>query len=294
MTQPFLKWVGGKSKLLKHITPFIPGEAINYHEPFVGGGSVLFHILDLVSKNKLKLSGKIYAYDLNDKLINVYTQVKNAPEELYKIISSYTEEYNSINSDVVNRKPTCLSEAKTSRESYYYFIRSKYNSLHGNTPEHAALFLFLNKTCFRGIYREGPNGFNVPFGNYKSKLRVVSKEDILDASKTLKDVTFIHSGFEKTFEFIKQGDFVYLDPPYAPETKTSFVGYTTSGFDIDKCADLFKSIKQLKDVKFIMSNSNTDTGRDAFTEFNTTEITARRAINSKNPASVTTELIVYN
>jgi DNA adenine methylase len=296
MTKPILKWAGGKSKLLKDILPLAPTEIVNYHEPFLGGGSVLLGILNLISENKLKVSGKIYAYDLNDKLINVYNQIKNAPEELYEVINFYETEYNSITSDVVNRKPVSSLEAKTSKESYYYWIRSKYNSTEFNTVQHAGLFLFLNKTCFRGLYREGPNGFNVPFGNYKSKLCIVSKKDLKFISSLIKDVNFIHLGFSESLKSIKPGDFVYLDPPYVPENKTSFVGYTSDGFNLKECETLFESIKKLKDSRFLMSNSDTELVRNSFTldEYKIKEITARRAINSKKPGSTTTELLIGN
>tara|TARA_B110001450_G_scaffold137330_1_gene128929 strand:- start:1017 stop:1901 length:885 start_codon:yes stop_codon:yes gene_type:complete len=294
MTKPVLKWVGGKTKLLKDILPLVPREIVNYHEPFLGGGSVLFGILNLISENKLKISGKIYAYDLNDKLINVYNQIKNAPEELYDVINFYETEYNSITSNLVNRKPGSLLEAKTSKESYYYWIRSKYNSTKFNTVEHGGLFLFLNKTCFRGLYREGPNGFNVPFGNYKSKLCIVSKKDLIFISSLIKDVNFIHLGFSESLKSINPGDFVYLDPPYVPENKTSFVGYTSDGFNLKECETLFELIKKLKDARFLMSNSDTGLVRNSFTDYNINEITARRAINAKKPGSTTTELLVYN
>lgn len=294
MTKPVLKWVGGKAKLLKDILPLVPREIVNYHEPFLGGGSVLFGILNLISENKLVLTGNVYAYDLNDKLINVYNQIKYNHEELYKFILFYESEYNSIKSNEINRKPNNLTEAKTSRESYYYWIRSIYNKTIPNTLEHAALFLFLNKTCFRGMYREGPNGFNVPFGNYKSDLCIISEKDLKSVSTLIKDVKFINVNFEESLTFIKPGDFVYLDPPYAPENKTSFVGYTSDGFNLKNCETLFESVKKLNDIRFLMSNSNTDLVRNSFIEYNIKEITARRAINAKNPESTTTELLVYN
>lgn len=294
MTKPFIKWAGGKTNLLKDILPLVPAEIVNYHELFLGGGGVLFGILSSIAENKIKVSGKLYAYDLNDKLINVYNQIKYNHDELYNLITFYTNEYNSISSNEVNRKPLNETQAKTSKESYYYWIRSKYNSIICNTTENAALFLFLNKTCFRGLYREGPNGFNVPFGHYKSKLCIISKKDLINVSNVIKDVEFICSSFTDSIKTLKEGDFVYLDPPYVPENKTSFVGYTSDGFDLKLHEILFNLIIDLDGIKFLMSNSNTELVKSSFINYNIKEITARRAINSKKPNSTTSELLIFN
>jgi len=294
MTRPFLKWVGGKSKLLKDILPLVQREFNNYHEIFLGGGSVLLGIVSLISEGKINMKGKIYAYDINDKLINVYKQVQSNHEELYKHIEYYTSEYNSIKSQHVNRRPTTIEEAITSKESYYYWIRSKYNKTDNTKVDEAALFLFLNKTCFRGIYREGPNGFNVPFGNYKSALNIISEKELLYMSKLIKNVVFRDISFIESIKNVKTGDFVYLDPPYAPENSKSFVGYVSEGFNMESHKRLFNEIKKLEDVKFIMSNSKVDLVIDNFKEFNCIDVIARRAINCKNPEATTTEVIIYN
>ena len=294
MTKPFLKWAGGKSKLLKDILPLVPKEFDNYHEIFLGGGSVLFGILSLISEGKINMKGKIYAYDINSKLINVYEQIQSNNEKLYEYIEHYTSEYNSINSQIVNRQPTTLEEAKTSRESYYYWIRSKYNKSNNEKADEAALFLFINKTCFRGLYREGPNGFNVPFGHYKSALNIISKKELLYMSELIKNVVFRNISFTESIKNIKYGDFVYLDPPYAPENSKSFVGYVSEGFNLETHKTLFNEVKKLIDVKFIMSNSKVDLVIDNFKEFNCIDVIARRAINCKNPESTTTEVIIYN
>ena len=165
--KPFLKWVGGKSQIIESIITKLPNQFNNYHELFLGGGSVLFAILSLQKQNKIVIQNKIYAYDINSVLINVYKHIQQNKDELYKYISHYIQEYDSINNSIVNRKPSCIEEAKTSKESYYYWIRNKYNNIDKNTIECSALFMFINKTCFRGMYREGPNGYNVPYGNYK-------------------------------------------------------------------------------------------------------------------------------
>jgi DNA adenine methylase len=203
----------------------------NYHELFLGGGSVLLAVLSLQKQNKIKIKNKIYAYDINSVLINVYKHIQNNKDELYKLISSYIKEYDSIEGSLINRKPTSIEEAKTSKESYYYWIRNKYNNIDKNTIECSALFMFINKTCFRGMYREGPNGYNVPYGHYKKTPSIISKTDLDYISDLIKDVEFIHSDFKNSIKNIKDGDFVYLDPPYAPINENSFVGYVADGFN---------------------------------------------------------------
>ena len=175
--KPILKWVGGKSKLLKHIIPLIPKEINNYHEPFVGGGSVLFAILSLQKENKLKINGHIYAYDANEKLIILYNHIKENYEELHNYIVNHINIYESIDGDTINRKPNTIEEAKTSKESYYYWMRKKFNNIEKSTTESSALFIILNKLCFRGVYRIGPNGFNVPFGHYKKTPKMPQKKN---------------------------------------------------------------------------------------------------------------------
>jgi DNA adenine methylase len=261
MEKPLLKWVGGKTQILDSLLEIIPMEIENYHEPFVGGGSVLFAIL-----STRKINGKVYAYDLNKQLIKFYKDVQENPEELYREILK-------------------LEEFKTSEEDYYR-LRKEYNV----TPT-SALFLFLNKTCFRGLYRIGPNGFNVPFGNYKNPT-LVSKVHLFRISELIQNVEFIHQDFEKTFENIdKEKDFVYIDPPYVPENKKSFTKYTKIDFDETKHEKLFHLTKELK--KFILSNSNVDFVKEKFKDYTIQEILCRRAINSKNPESKTLEVLIY-
>ena len=150
------------------------------------------------------------------------------------------------------------------------------------------MFVFLNKTCFRGMFREGPNGFNVPFGHYKSPA-IYDKEHINKVSNLIQKVQFIHADFTKSFDNINDGDFVYLDPPYVPENKKSFVGYNKGGFN--KHDELFTLTKNIK-ADFIMSNSNTKLVNQSFEKYNIVEINCRRAINSKKPQSKTKEVII--
>jgi len=292
--KPFLKWVGGKTQIIQDIISKMPNKMLNYHELFLGGGSVLFAVLSLQKQNKIQILNKIYAYDINFDLINVYKHVQNNKEELYAALTEYITEYNNINEKNLNREPISMDEAKSSKESYYYWLRKKYNTIEKNTIECSALFIFINKTCFRGLYREGPNGFNVPYGHYKKTPTILSVTDLNEISELIKNVEFIHCSFTDSIKNVREDDFVYLDPPYAPETSKSFVGYVADGFDLETHENLFNAIKQLKNVKFIMSNAKVDFVTDSFKNYHCSEIKARRAINSKKPDSTTTEVIIYN
>jgi DNA adenine methylase len=307
--KPFLKWVGGKTQILKEVISKFPSEIENYHELFLGGGSVLLAILSLQKLNKIKVKNKIYAYDINIALINVYKNIQKNKDELFKFIDLHIKEYDNIKGTVINRNPVTKEDAKTSKESYYYWIRKKYNEMDKNTIECSALFMFLNKTCFRGIYREGPNGFNVPFGHYKKTPTIITKLEIDTISDLIKDVEFKAENFSKSIKYVKAGDFVYLDPPYAPESNKSFVGYVADGFTIEMHKELFTQIKRLNEVnqlqevkkkdksekiRFVMSNSNVELVRDTFKYYELSVVKARRAINSKNPESITTEVIIHN
>ena len=294
--KPFLKWVGGKTQIIDEIIDILPDEIENYHEPFLGGGSVLLAVLTLQKEKKIIIRGGVYVYDINYKLINVYKHIQTNKSCLFEYVSKYIQEYDSLNGVIINRKPTTLEEAKTSKESYYYWIRNKFNSDDISPIECSALFMFLNKTCFRGMYREGPNGYNVPYGHYKKTPTIITKRQLDCISDLIKDVHFIHSDFTNSIRQIKSGDYVYFDPPYAPENIQSFVGYTADGFNLEKHMHLFDEIIKLdeKSVKFIMSNAKVDLVLKHFNDFIRKDIIARRSINSKNPGSVTTEVLIRN
>lgn len=294
LQKPFLKWVGGKTQIIDSIISKLPNEINNYHELFLGGGSVLFAILSLQKHNKILIKDKIYAYDININLINMYKNIQNKKDELYNILKSYYDEYDSIRGNIINRKPLTIEEAKTSKESYYYWIRNKYNNIDKNNVECSALFILINKICFRGMYREGPNGYNVPYGHYKKTPSLISKKELDDISNLIKNVEFKHNSFIDSIKNVKEGDFIYLDPPYAPENSKSFVGYVEGGFNLETHELLFSKIKKLKNIKFIMSNAKVDIVTNSFKDYNCQEIVARRAINSKNPGSTTIEVIIYN
>lgn len=294
LQKPFLKWVGGKTQIIDSIISKLPNEINNYHELFLGGGSVLFAILSLQKHNKILIKDKIYAYDININLINMYKNIQNKKDELYNILKSYYDEYDSIRGNIINRKPLTIEEAKTSKESYYYWIRNKYNNIDNDTVECSALFILINKICFRGMYREGPNGYNVPYGHYKKTPSLISKKELDNISNLIKNVEFKHNSFIDSIKNVKEGDFIYLDPPYAPENSKSFVGYVEGGFNLETHELLFSKIKNLKNIKFIMSNAKVDIVTNSFKDYNCQEIVARRAINSKNPGSTTIEVIIYN
>ena len=294
LQKPFLKWVGGKTQIINDIISKFPTEMNNYHELFLGGGSVLLAVLSLQKQNKMLIKNKIYAYDINSVLINVYKNIQNNKEELYKFMTLYFKEYDSIKGTIINRNPTSIDEAKTSKESYYYWIRNKYNNIDKNTIECSALFMFMNKTCFRGMYREGPNGYNVPYGHYKKTPTIISERELNYISDLIKDVEFKNSSFTESIKNVQHGDFVYLDPPYAPENSKSFVGYVADGFSLDTHNLLFNEVKKLENIKFAMSNAKVDLVTDNFKEYNCHDIIARRAINAMKPGSTTTEVMIHN
>jgi DNA adenine methylase len=299
ITKPFLKWVGGKTQLLPTIFELFPAEIHDYYEPFLGGGSVLFALLSQIKANKIKLTGTIYASDLNENLINVYKTIQTSPTEFIEEIKKLRDEFYAITGTNVNRKSTRIEEASTSQESYYYWTRSQYNIEKNElTPKTAAMFLFLNKTCFRGLYRVGPNGFNVPFEKQNKNPSIFDEEHIMTTHELIKDVVFSTISFTDILKQPKENDFVYLDPPYAPETATSFTTYTADGFAIDDHTNLFKLCDTLttNQTKLLLSNSSTQLVRDHFQnpKYTIKIVSARRAINSKNPDATTNEVLITN
>lgn len=297
LQKPFLKWVGGKTQHIQQIINSFPDNMENYHEIFLGGGSVLLALLSLQKAGLITINGSIYAYDLNKQLIQVYRHIQSNKDELIKRVQHYRNEYDkcpTVEKGTANRKPVNDTEAKTSRESYYYWMRKKFNLLKDLSIENSALFIMLNKTNFRGVYREGPNGYNVPFGHYKKTPTIISKSEIDKISTLIKDVVFIDADFNESINNSTEGDFVYLDPPYAPQNRKSFVGYTENGFDINMHKKLFKLTKALtkNNIKFAMSNANVELVKKNFEGYVFKEISARRAIHSKNPAAKTTDVLI--
>jgi DNA adenine methylase len=300
ITKPILKWVGGKTQILDKLMIEFPTEINNYHEIFLGGGSVLLALLSYIKAGLIKVNGNIYANDLNEPLIYVYKNIQTNHQELYDELQKLVNDYNSCGNGEINRKPENINEAKEATENYYYWIRNQYNKLNSNekkTVVGSAMFIFLNKTCFRGVFRVGPRGFNVPYGHY-NKPEIINKEHLLEIHDLIQNVKFEFGDFSKSLNNLEDNDYIYLDPPYAPETDTSFVGYTENGFNIDNHNMLFKLIHQMTESnkKMMMSNSDVSLVRDNFanTKYNITSILCKRSINSKNPESKTKEVIIKN
>lgn len=295
LQKPFLKWVGGKSQIITSIISRLPSRMNNYHELFLGGGSVLLAVLSLHRENKIKIYKKIYAYDINRDLINVYKNIKNNKDILFGIINYYMDEFRKLDGKIIIRNPLSLLDATTSKESYYYWLRKRYNTINKNSVECSALFMILNKLCFRGLYRQGPNGFNVAYGHYKKVPCIISEQNLHKISDLIRNVEFIHLGFEESIRKVKPGDYVYLDPPYVPRPGANgFVRYVKSGFGLERHKQLFRKIKNLKNIKFTMSNSRTNLVLESFKNYNIISIWASRKINSKNPGSKAREVIIYN
>jgi DNA adenine methylase len=251
-----------------------------------------------VRLGKIKVSGTINAYDINEPLIYVYKNIQQRHNELYAILQSIIGELNACpNEGTLNRKPTTVEEATMSKENYYYWCRARYNGLSAEekrTPLGSVLFIFLNKTCFRGVFRLGPNGFNVPYGHYKNP-EIINKEHLDEVHRLIQNVRFECMDFASSISQVVTGDYVYLDPPYAPETATSFVGYTENGFGIDKHNELFALIRK-KNMKFMMSNADVEMVRANFPDgvYTTDTVLCKRSINSKKPESKTNEVIIKN
>ena len=259
--QPLLKWVGGKSQLMHEIIPLFPSTMNQYHEPFLGGASVLLSLLHKVKEGKIHIQSTIYASDSNKALIYFYKHVQNNPVRLYHKIQTFCKIYNSIQSlnCKYKTKPKSLTDALQSKEAYYYWIREQYCNLKQLTSVSAsAMFYMLNKLCFRGLYRENKQGkFNVSFGNYV-KAPQCSCADFEHISELIQHVQFCYRDFHKSFKHIHKGDFIYLDPPYVPESNTSFVNYNKTGFTHDMHERLFDDILKANKTgaRFVLSNAN--------------------------------------
>lgn len=245
--KPFLKWAGGKGQLLKEIEQYYPFEnkiITKYAEPFVGGGAVLF---DILSKFALE---DVYISDTNAELINTYMIIKEHIDDLLNLLFLYQNEY--------------IPKEINDRKVYYMSKRTRFNDLkiNGNETENiekAALMIFLNKTCFNGLYRVNKKGlFNVPMGTYKKPL-ICDEKNLYEVSKRLKDVKIVCGDYKQSTKFIDEHTFVYFDPPYRPLTDTSnFTSYTENLFDDGKQIELAKFVEYLdkKGAKIVVSNSD--------------------------------------
>ena len=274
--QPFVKWAGGKRGLLKQILPLFPKEFNSYYEPFVGGGAVFF---ELFSRGLLK-DKRVILSDINKELINTYKVIRDTPCKLIKELEKYKKQHN---------------------KEFYYKIReldrkedfSKLSNL-----EKATRFIYLNKTCFNGLYRVNKKGyFNTPIGSYKNP-NIADKDVILSASEALQDIEILHQPFNKILKYANRDDLVYFDPPYYPLNDTSnFTSYNSNCFLEDEQFELFEVFDALTDrgVKLVQSNSDTDFIKDLYKKYDIQIVNANRFINSKsNNRGKITEVLIRN
>ena len=261
--KPFISWAGGKRGLLKQILPLLPKDFKNYHEPFLGGGAVFF---ELYSLGYLK-DKEVYLSDINSELINTYKVVRDNPIDLISNLEKYKEKHS---------------------KDFYYEIRAldrEEDFLKLSELERATRFIYLNKTCFNGLYRVNKKGyFNTPIGTCKSLNIIDNKDVILNASKALQNVTIINQSFEKVIVNSNKDDLVYFDPPYYPLNKTSsFTSYDTNCFLEKEQYLLYEvfDILSITGLKVMLSNSNTAFIKDLYKKYNINYVTANRFINSK-------------
>lgn len=261
--KPILKWVGGKTQLLEDVIQNFPQECENYYEPFVGGGSILLSILET---KRMRIHGKSIASDINPYLIGVYRNIQKDPEKLIKKLGIFS----------------------TVTEDTYYILRDLFNTIKDPFSVQAScLFLILNKTCFRGLYREGPKGFNVPYGHYKNPT-LFDADSILEMSALIKDVEFHAASFDSILKDATQKDFIYADPPYV----NTFSGYTKDGFGEKEHIRLFNMLKS--QGNFVMNNSEDPMIHEHFPieEFKVSTVSCKRQIHSKDPGTKANEVIV--
>jgi DNA adenine methylase len=282
-----LKWVGSKAQILDEVLALFPRVIQNYYEPFLGSGTVL---LGLLSNENIRVTGTVYASDLNKNIVDLFVAIQSDPEGFIRSTQALIADFKGapVTAEAPNRSPQTRAEALASQESYYYWVRSQFNT--SPSPEK---FLFLNKTCFRGLYRENRSGhMNVPYGNNVNP-SILDPDHIRGMSRLIQGVIFTHEPYESALARARArppGDWVYVDPPYCVETATSFTAYTSTPFDPET---LFGTLKALP-CRFLMSNADVPAVRDAFpvAEYTVDTISCRRAINSKAPASRTNEVLV--
>ncbi len=259
---PFIKWAGGKGHLLSEIMRYVPRDfSGDYYEPFLGGGAVFFALY------RTGHSFKAYLSDTNEELINCYEMVKNRPADLLVLLKILQQQFHDA----------------TNKEVYFYNVRSL-------TPtsglQAAARFIFLNKTCYNGLYRVNKKGvFNVPFGGYR-KPNIVNESKLFSGSKALNESKSKLSvlDYKKSIDRCQSGDLVYLDPPYHPTSKTAaFTDYTTQGFtelDQRNLRDSFVSLAE-RGCKVVLTNSDTGLVRTLYDDFRRKRLLVSRPISCK-------------
>ncbi|WP_347994204.1 Dam family site-specific DNA-(adenine-N6)-methyltransferase [uncultured Eubacterium sp.] len=269
---PFVKWAGGKRQLLSKIKERMPEQYNDYYEPFVGGGAV---VLELQPENAV-------INDINKSLINAYMQIANNPDEFL---------------DAVNMLD---NEMWDDGKEYYYSIREHYNDKLMREEfdiELAALFVFINKHCFNGLYRVNGKGlFNVPYN--KSRKASVDKKAIVETSKYLRSINIINGDFENACRNAQAGDFVFIDSPYAPLKPTSFESYTKEGFDVEshrRLANLFDELSE-RGCYCMLTNHNTEFINELYDNkgYSIDVVSVKRMINSDASNRVGEEVIIYN
>ncbi|WP_196602152.1 DNA adenine methylase [Pectinatus frisingensis] len=257
LISPIVKWVGGKRQLLTEIMPFINKNCSTYVEPFIGGGAVFF---ELQPK-------KAIVNDFNYELINLYLTVRDFSEELIYELQKHKE---------------------NNSEEYYYMIRAvdrtpEYETM--STIEKAARIIYLNKTCYNGLYRVNSAGqFNSPYGKYK-KPNIVNATTIRAMSKYLQNnhIKIMQGDYRNTLKGLRRGAFVYLDPPYMPiSSSSSFTGYTENGFTYEQQVELKLECDKLRNrgISFLLSNSDCREIRELYHEYHIQTVKAKRSINS--------------
>tara|TARA_Y100000310_G_scaffold343408_1_gene450900 strand:+ start:242 stop:1114 length:873 start_codon:yes stop_codon:yes gene_type:complete len=268
----FLKWAGGKKQLLEKFDKYFPNDIENYIEPFLGGGAVLFYVL------KYKKPKKAYAFDMNKELINVFVQVRDNPKKLINFLNIFQDGHNN---------------SKNSK-TYYYQKREQYIGNVKNKSEKAALLIYLNKTCYNGLYRVNSLGhFNVPFGKYE-KINIFDEKSLIKAHELLQSVTF------DTVDFLKikfpNNCTIYFDPPYYSEYNgfTNYNKLEFTRFDQLQLKDLFSKLDQYGH-KLFLSNSKTNFIKSEYSEFKQHDIETRRMINCNGSARTKLkELLITN
>ena len=263
MPIPFVKWAGGKRQALKFLLSNLPSTFERYHEPFVGGGALFFAL----TPPQASLS------DSNGELIATYQAVKEDVEGLIERLSQHPNE-----------------------KEHFLKIRNQ-NPLILDLIDRAARFIYLNKTCYNGLYRVNKkNEFNVPFGGYKNP-KICNEGALRAASKALQDTELTSTYFHKTLDKINKDDFVYLDPPYFPVSDTSFVDYSKKGFllkDHETLATFCEALTK-KGVKFAQSNADVEWVRLKYSEYRILETSGSRSINSKaDGRGKVNELLIVN
>jgi len=261
--QPFIKWVGGKRGLLAQLLQKFPKKFENYHEPFLGGGALFF---ELYSRGLLE-GKKVYLSDINSELINAYSVVKSNPCNLINNLLKYKEKHS---------------------KDFYYKIRAidrdeNFQSI--SSLERATRFIYLNKTCFNGLYRVNKKGyFNTPIGSYKNP-NIADRDTILSASEALQNAIISNKPFGEVVKNATKNDLVYFDPPYYPLNVTSsFTAYSENDFLDNKQKELFALFEELdrKNCFVLHSNSDTDYIKNLYQEHNINFVQANRFINSKS------------